>query len=286
MSSSEQVDIGHLKQLSLQSTIDYSKACKESKYAAILLQHIKDAKPLEDFIGHYKYTDFTKNNLLHVLFIIYHALSSLSKNFTHYDLHTSNVLLYEPEKGKYIQYHYQDEDGTEITFSSPYIPKIIDYGRSFFDNGNMNSRKIYDKICSVKDCGPKCGEDSGFIWLNPTPAFMISSSQKNESHDLRLLNIIGDDMKNAYSTHHKKPIQTTFIEVDKILQKVVYGVGLSGKDKTYGTTENLKISPDKIYNVNGAYLALKQAVKNPKVISENKKKYNDDSNKLGDIHCR
>jgi hypothetical protein len=33
-----------LKQLLLQSSIDYSKACRESQYAAILIQHLKNVK--------------------------------------------------------------------------------------------------------------------------------------------------------------------------------------------------------------------------------------------------
>ena len=82
------------------------KACKESKYAAILIQHIHDAKPLVDYTGASRYNKFMKSDMLYVLFIIYHALSSISKTFSHYDLHDSNVLIYEPEKGKYIQYHY------------------------------------------------------------------------------------------------------------------------------------------------------------------------------------
>lgn len=284
MSHYGDMNVSHLKKLQIQSIIDYPKACEESKYAAILLQHIKSAKPIKDFTAASNYNRFMKSDLLYVLFIIYHALASISKNFTHYDLHDTNVLLYEPEKGKYIQYYYHHEDGTETVFYSPYIPKIIDYGRSFFNNGNVNSKKIYDKICRVTECKPYCGEHAGFGWLNPIPEFGISSSQKNESHDLRLLNMIRTDMADLRNIHHTKPVEATFIEVDKLLKKVVYGLGLSKENKDYGTKENLSMSPEKIYNVQGAYLALKSAVKMQTVIRENQKTYGKLSNLLGIVH--
>ena len=281
MSSSSPVDTIYLQGLKLQSSIDYAKACQESKYASILLQHIKSAKPLSRYTRVTNYNAFIKNDLLYVLFIIYQCLSSISTAFTHYDLHLDNILLYEPEHGKYIQYTYHNEDGTETVFYSPFLPKIIDYGRSFFDNGNVNSDKIYKKICSVKECDKDCGAKTGFIWLNPVPPYyMISSSHKNESHDLRLLNLIKTHMNDIFDIHFLD--NETFIEVDKIANKVVYD--LEKKYGMYGTEENLNISKNKIYNVNGAYLALKDAIQNPKVIAENKMNYNNVSNLLGVLH--
>ena len=284
MSNSGPVHAANLKRLQLQSEINYSKACKESKYAAILIQHIHDSKPLVDYTGTSKYNKFMKSDMLYVLFIIYHALAAISKNFSHYDLHDANVLIYEPEKGKYIQYHYHHEDGTETVFYSPYLPKIIDYGRSFFDNGNLTSRKIYDKICSVSDCEPDCGSEYGMAWLDPIPEITISSSQKNESHDLRLLKLISSDMEKLLNIHHIEPTEATFVETKKVLKKVVYGVSLPKDEKSYGTKENLNISPTKIYNVNGAYLALKSAIQKPKVLEENQRNYNKFSNLLGSFH--
>jgi hypothetical protein len=276
----------YLKQLNHQNTIDYGKACTESKYAAILIQHIKDAKPLSDFLKVSMYTRFLKNDLLYILFMVYQALASLSKTFTHYDLHTGNVLLYEPVKGKYIQYRYHQADGSEIMFYSPYIVKIIDYGRSFFDNGNVNSRKIYDKICTVDKCAPGCGSSSGLAWLDPTPQFFISSSQKNESHDLRLANMIQKNMQQILNIVHIKPNEATFVETDKLLNKIAYGSGIHEKGHTeYGTRENLKVSiKKKIYNVNGLYKALKEAVQMPSINAENRKNYNKFMNFLGTFH--
>lgn len=277
-----------LAHLVKQYTINYSKACKESKHSAILIQHIKNAKPLKHYTAVMSYSRFMKNDLLYVLFIIYHALSTFSKQFTHYDLHNGNVLLYEPVKGKYIQYMYHNEDGTVTTFNSPYIPKIIDYGRSFFDNGNVNSKTIYDKICKTNDCEPNCGEKYGFEWFNPMPNnIFLDSSKKNESHDLRLLYLLQTDFKELREINNNisHPIETTFIETEQILNKVVYGAGIKNKVNIhFGTEENMNINKMKIYNMKGAYLELKKAVEMNGVSLENSNNYNNVNNKLGVLH--
>jgi hypothetical protein len=184
--NTKKLDKNNLQHLILQKNIDYEKACKESKYASILIQHIHEAKSITDMLDN---RNFVNEDLLHIMFILYHTLSSLSKTFTHYDLHTGNVLLYKPKDNHYIEYHYHT-DGITQSFCSSYIPKIIDYGRSFFNNGNINGRKIYNKVCSTRKCNPNCGSNKGFQWLDPIPYIHISSSKKNESHDLRLLNTV------------------------------------------------------------------------------------------------
>jgi hypothetical protein len=272
-----------LKKLNIQNTIDYSKACIESKYVAILIQHIKNAKSISSYIEK-GYSNFMKFDLLYVLFIIYQALSYISTEFTHYDLHAGNVLIYEPVKGKYIQYHYHNKDGTITTFCSPYIPKIIDYGRSFFDNGNLNARKIYNKLCDTKDCDT-CGEDYGFAWLNPKHTYYISSSKKNESHDLRLLYLLDNKLNELYNTEPSFPSEHSFTALSNFTKKVVYGVGIQATDeKEYGTKENTTKGINKIYNVTDAYLSLKKYIEKQLLIKENEKRYSNVANKLGDLH--
>jgi hypothetical protein len=120
----------------------------------------------------------------------------MRKKFTHYDLHTDNVILYEPVPGKYIQYHYQTETGV-ISFRSPYIAKIIDYGRSYINDGET-SKDIYDKVCKLKKCDPNCGVDKGFSMFklsNEEHLYHIVSQKKNESHDLRFLYMVLGQLK-------------------------------------------------------------------------------------------
>ena len=271
-----------LKNLILQNTINYKDACQKSKLACILIQHIKNAKPISDFVNVNSYSTFIKYDLIYVLFIIYQSLASVSKKFTHYDLHDGNVLLYEPVKNKFIQYHYHYNDNTVLTFNSPYIPKIIDYGRSFFDNGNVSSKSIYDKICNTPGCD-RCGSDYGFGWLDPESTYHISSTKKNESHDLRLLDIIKFYFNNINKT---KPTQSTFTELDNTLNKVLYGVGIKGKDyKIFGTKENIVQGKkyNKVFNVNDAYQSFKLAIEMPSLSSLNSSMYKD-NNKIGNLH--
>lgn len=93
-------------------------SCKNSKYLAVLIQHIKDAKTI------YKMSQdplFLENDIINVLYQIYMPLLNLANTFIHYDLHMSNVLVYEPVKNKYIQYRYLLNDGTIVEFKSSYI---------------------------------------------------------------------------------------------------------------------------------------------------------------------
>ena len=69
-----------------------------------------------------------------------------------------------------------------------------------------------------------------------------------------------------------------------LLIKIFFGVGLKKEDQIYGTEENLIISSDKIYNVNGLHIELKKYIEDPNIIQLNQNNYNDLSNKLGDLH--
>jgi hypothetical protein len=280
------IDKKQLKGLELQSSIDYAKACSRSKYASILIQHIHSAKSLNASMPDDHYNDFTKFELIYVLFIVYHALASLSKTFTHYDLHDDNVLLFEPQPGKYIHYHYYLKDGRTVDFKCSVIPKIIDYGRSFFDNGNVSSKTIYDKMCKAIEC-VDCGQENGFTWLDATPYFGISSQQKNESHDLRLLIKLKFKLNDLVSNGLSLPKENSFTEVKKMLKKLIYGEGINDpNDREYGTVENLKPYPDgiRISNVTNTYEYLKKSILKPNVMAENERKFANPADKIGDFH--
>lgn len=281
----KKLDTTNLTHLLLQNKIDYKKACTESNYTSLLIQHIHNAKSIHDSL---KDKDFIENDLLYMAFIVYQALSSLSKTFTHYDLHGDNVLLYKAMSDHYIEYHYHYTDGTKNSFFSSYVPKIIDYGRSYFNNGNIKSPNIHNQLCKTKECNPNCGEIAGFVWLNPTPYQGISSSKKNESHDLRLLN----GLKRLLSATNKASPALATLKL--ILSNIVYGEGISDNaEKHFGTDENLTNDTNrtfkssgnfsKIYNVNGAFSSLKLAIEMPAVINANNSWYSKQT-KMGDLH--
>ncbi len=237
-------------------------ACSQSQYLAVLLQHIKDANTLQYMTTN---TYFVKYHLPQVLYQIYMPLSTLANTFTHYDLHLENVLIYQPVRGRYIDYHYKLIDGTSIRFKSPYIAKMIDYGRSFFEDKDNSSKAIYDEICNTNNCNPSCGNTVGFSTLSTyssTAQFFLISSKRNMSYDLRLMNEIMD-----------KPYQVERIYYDnqelfkRLYKKISYGKGIIYKDNQhYGTKEETNTGlPNQIANVIDAEHALRAFLLESKV---------------------
>ena len=257
----------------------YEISCQESEKISILIQHISNAQTLSDKL---KQPSFNTNDLLYVLYQVYMPLMCLQNEFTHYDLHVDNVLIYEPVIGKYIQYHYF-VDGTEITFKSKYIAKIIDYGRCYFyDTDINNSLVIHNKICQEAKCNTRyssCGEDYGYTWLSGTGltagSYYMDSTKVNISHDLRLLHQITLYARNIYMP----PI------LNSLLQRVQYGVGIQDRvDKQYGTEPNAYSGiPNTINNVQDAYWMLESLVDNRNSQVQNENAYVT-MTKLGDLH--
>ena len=92
------------------------------------------------------------------MYQVYFALSEVCNNFTHYDLHTDNVLLFEPVVNKYIHYHYTNKDGSTCSFKSRYIVKMIDYGRSYIldPETGIGSMTVYNQVCAEPKCLDTC----------------------------------------------------------------------------------------------------------------------------------
>lgn len=220
------------------TSADLDKSCYAACCLTILIQHIPESKS----IGYMVETDnkyISNNELIISLYHIYNALAVVANTYTHYDLHRYNVLIYEPVKGKCIHYHYINNDNTSIDFKSKYITKIIDYGRSFFvdikNNGVCgSSMSIHKKICQSPYCRPKCGKYMGYDMLieeeDPKNAYYICSTKRNISHDLRLL-------YELFSVYHKYTEINE--ELNNLLSKVQYGVGLEKNNTMYGTPEQV-----------------------------------------------
>jgi hypothetical protein len=171
-----------------------------------------------------------------------------------------------------------------ITFKSRYIVKIIDYGRSYV-NGSMS---YYNKICSIKECEPECGDKVGYQWLTPDDnAYFINSSLLNKSHDLKLLNNLKIHLeKNRF-------INSSVIKLKEIIDKTVYTGAWIPSDtdkgrytrKLLGTVSNpTRGYPNKINNVVDAERSLRDMVLDPDEMSKNNKYHNASFTKLGDLH--
>jgi hypothetical protein len=245
-----------------QNDINYEESCLYSKLICVLVQHIKDSRSLGSYINSIY---FLQNHLLYVLYQVYFTLSVFSTQFTHYDLHLDNVILFEPIIDKYIQYHYHFPGGETVSFKSSYIAKIIDYGRCYVSG---LSDKYYEDICNTKECNPMCGYRFGYAWfMHPTSRnYFISSQYNNSSHDLRLLKLCKtSDVKNS------------FIDLYNVTKKIVYGT-------PYGTKENKTSGyPNAINNVVDAEKSLRDIMLQPNYIASNNHIYTG-SEKLGDLH--
>jgi len=261
------------KGLILQKTTDYAKACKQSKFLAILIQHLKGILPIKD---RFRSPRFVAYELANVLFQVYMPLGIFGDSFTHYDLHHENVNVYEPEKDSYIHFHYHMDGGEEYSFKSKYIAKIIDYGRSYFkdEETGIDSKKIYTDLCKEAKCNPSCGYSKGFSWMynqpNPSSSYWISSQKRNKSHDLRLLNEV------KVGTKANKTGEWLSDGLKSVLQKLKY-------DKHYGTPEMTKGFPNTIQNVYDAAMALGNIISLPEQIQQNEDVYRGKT-KLGDLH--
>lgn len=248
---------------------DMKNVCRKAQNMCVLTQYLKDTK---SFLHHYEDPYFRKHFSAHVFYQIYFTLHRLRKEFTHYDLHPNNVLLYEPMDGQYIQYHYHCHDKV-VSFKSKYIVKIIDYGRCFF----KNSLDYYKKICAEKTCDPLCGLKKGFSTFHMDRTLdrfvgFSNSAFKNESQDLLLL----------YDTYlHSKVITDDSLDPDyrKILSDTIYLKGMftmrfNGKtfDKKFGTIEDLTKS-DKIHNVTDACERWEEYIIHPDRVQSNENDY-------------
>jgi len=277
---------------------DYNKMCTSSKYGAVLIQHLKDARTINDLL---KLTGSSLAimlfyEILYILYQVYMPLAQLKNNFTHYDLHDGNVLVYEPIKGKHIHYHYHIGSGQTVSFKSPYIAKVIDYGRSYFKykgtTSQLNSPDIYKKLCDEPECnkGEHCGYDNGFEWMAgplSNENFFICSQFPNMSHDIRLLSSLKgrfDDIKYKVSSLKGK-LRTGFDELHNFLDKVKFGMGIKGNNKVYGTNVNKKMGfPGSINNVVDAERGLREIIlENQDVYDLNESRYKL-ADKIGDMH--
>jgi len=247
------------------------QSCINSTHIAILIESLKNAQTIMEIL---KDKDFCNNQLLYVLFQIYMPLSVMAENFTHYDLHYKNVLVYEPSKEKVIKYHYhinKSDHADIITFYSPYIVKIINYNTCYFNDGITNSKIIYDKVSTISECQDSvhgdCEKYKGYYWLNSLNSnFNLVSSQKNISYDLKLLWYIFNNSKFKYSDDKSG--------LSQLQTKLNYNEG-KFIDENLSNDENIN-------NVNDVFNELKNLI----LLEQNK--LNNDTLKskdlIGDLH--
>ena len=190
------------------------KACLHGKQndIGILIQHYDNFTSMRELFA----SEFPIDGYS-ILFQMYFVLKCLKNIYTHYDFHPQNAFAYKPYAGKkFVVMTYHMIDGTEITFPTEYIGKIIDYGRNHFNNVNISTRKVVENLCAVKTspnytthecydatnnsyCGDGFGmgsvmgeqnynQNTGQMTTHPGNFYYIDPINRNMSHDLRCIN--------------------------------------------------------------------------------------------------
>uniref|UniRef100_A0A6C0H4U2 Protein kinase domain-containing protein n=1 Tax=viral metagenome TaxID=1070528 RepID=A0A6C0H4U2_9ZZZZ len=155
------------------------ESCKIGNNKKLLIQHIKTPITFYDYI---KRNEYDSENIIKILYQIYSVLSILAYNFTHYDLHGDNILLYFLNEPILMIYNY--EKNNEIIFMTKIIVKIIDYGKSYFYLSDNDNSEVFFRYNEEY-----CNENI------PNPHYRcLNNIKKNKSTDLRLLYIL----KNMY----------------------------------------------------------------------------------------
>ena len=269
----------HLTQNELTSQLtpldpeDIKQVCQKTSTECILIQHLKDVTPLYRLNTSMTFLVYESP---YVLYSVYFALYQLRKEFTHYDLHNANVLLLEPVKGKYLEYHYHLPNET-VVFHSKYIAKIIDYGRCFFPGAT----EFYDKVNTEPSCKKNNELIRAFKFLrkhrtHDAESYFTNSYYKNESHDLKLL----------YGYSHETSIKSVktsrLIPYVEMFQKLVYENTKYPSYEKYGTREDLT-QDDKVRNVSDVEERLRKWILTPENIRANQRQFKT-SHKLGEFH--
>jgi len=220
------IDNLNLKSLSLDK-FSFETACANPTYITPLIQYFDN---FNTFTNEYN-NDFlnTYLEMPGLLYQLYFALERLKDCFTHYDLHGNNAGYYKPFTNKYIVMNYHLENDDIISFPTIYIAKIIDYGRCHFCNCVVPGTNDIINQLSFYNCNKK-----GFYWIRGTqgkPANDPKSSNhwvnplvKNNSHDLRLLNILKTKLTNysvllsemeTIKLEHSEPVRENLESVNE-----------------------------------------------------------------------
>lgn len=281
-------DISILKKLKFINDSDVNideyikKSCEDSINIAVLTQSLKESFNIMNIIDNIFHMEIYKkyigllplsndekkkinddiddiiNKIIYILFQIYTPLSALSEIFTHYNLHMDNILIFEPVQDKVIKYKYHIDSTEKVEFLSPYIVKIINYGKCYFDDGKIDSKIIIDKVCN-------------------TPQFKIhvlnkellyhyyNNEKKNISYDLLLLYLIKEQFE--------KLVNINFLNIKNNILYTNILSKLRVFDNLYHIIENKDIVIGEINNVKDAFRELKNILMDSKMKEKNNNLY-------------
>jgi hypothetical protein len=180
-------------------------------------------------------------------------------------------------KGSYITYNYYLNSGKTIQFKSPYIVKIIDYGRCYYNNGTQNSFGTYSKIKEIESCN-----DLDEVGLGN----LAEIKTKFEKNGYDATNYLCSHQGNVSSDLNAAILVYRFLEQQNlfspdlldILKRINFRMGIS---RTKETKESGL--PDKINNVTDLLIKLEEYISNPSFVEDNNNQF-ESAPKIGDFH--
>jgi len=219
----------------LQNNLNIGNGCENNDRSSILLEYIPNSISIKDLEKNENFLSSVENlnlEIYNILFQVYFTLASLSKVFTHYDLHKGNVMLIEIPDGKKMEIQFKIKDKFYTIFTS-FIPVFLDYGRSFIDCLNIDNiiySKIFSEVvCANEKCNPlqkpECNatyyglainKDSNDNYSKQEHFYFTNLRVKNESFDLYFLHLFMKDVRDAmpikqyYNAYFKN--DTTWVE--------------------------------------------------------------------------
>jgi hypothetical protein len=266
--------------------------CRNNENICLFTQFLPIEMDLSYFLNHIRVNEHNKlYDLAIILHITYSLLSSLADYFTHYDLHTQNIVLVKIPNNQYVNIRLHLADGvTIVNYKTIYIPVLIDYGHIFANCKNLNrllnsSDEIIQTACDYdnfnpsfaeRSCPNECGNFSGYSW-NPIynratrtfrpqtrEYFYIDPTKKNITHDVKLLNLVKQILSNRNfdAIVNSNYIGRTLIG-DFLRTKIV------DLDTTFGSAQNTNAMNDRCYNVHSAFHLINEIVANPEFNANN-----------------
>ncbi len=192
-----------LNEMTNVENISIGDTCKFNKQLALVCQYYEDSVTFTTYI---RKVDDVYPNIYNLLYQVFFALSLIKNYYTHYDLHTNNVILYKPFSYKrYITMNYHAPSGKIVySFKSEYICKIIDYGRNYFDtllfkNGTRkfkNSSEILQAVVNEPKLCPNNGINKGYESLSGALHPHFKPTRRNMGADLFLMKDLYYEMGN------------------------------------------------------------------------------------------
>jgi len=226
---------------------------------SVLIAYFANPIPFVNYVQTFssnKY--FVEFELPTLLYQIYKPLSVLMYEFTHNDLHQKNVLLYKLPNNGCFRMNFINSDGSQFSFLTNHVVKIIDYGRAFFYASDTdNSPRYLEELKALlfTKFHPPFRDHMltryGYMYWGNTENDPFHDPVKNYFVDTQNGNISIDLRAARNCWQYIKPNKFTF-PICSLLSRVSY-------ETTYGTPgKQTDLKDNRIRNVHDMAVQLEQ----------------------------